>query len=351
MTSGSTTWEYTYNADGLRTKRTNGTDTYSYIYNGSKLTAMTKGSDTLYFIYDASGTPLEVNYNNATYYYTVNLQGDILGIVDNSGNTVVTYAYDAWGNLLSVSGSMASTLGIINPLRYRGYVYDTETELYYLQSRYYNPEWGRFINADGLVTTGQGFVGNNMFAYCGNNPVSRIDDSGSFWLISMGIGLLKQYAGDVLNNIASGKSGWDILVPTSSPSEYLASAVCELIPGDGPIDNLVSNVISEGFTMAEAAIRGDDIDWGESITDVVTGTLLDCGVDYASDKIAGAIRNSGPQNYSQYAHEARKKQPDLSKNDIYKKMRRKQNTLSGLADTASFAVEMVASLLLDLRGG
>ena len=73
---------------------------------------------------------------------------------------------------------MASTLGSLNPLRYRGYVYDQETGLYYLQSRYYNPEIGRFINADGFTSTGQGLLGNNMFAYCGNNPISRYDPAG-----------------------------------------------------------------------------------------------------------------------------------------------------------------------------
>ena len=104
----------------------------------------------------------------------------MVAILDSSGNPVVGYAYDAWGNILSVTGSMASTLGRLNPLTYRGYVYDWETGLYYLQSRYYNPEWGRFLNADSFVSTGQGIVGNNMFAYCGNNPVNFTDPTGQF---------------------------------------------------------------------------------------------------------------------------------------------------------------------------
>ncbi len=103
----------------------------------------------------------------------------MVAILDDTGNPVVEYTYDAWGNLLSTTGSMANTLGGSNPLRYRGYVYDTETELYYLQSRYYDPEIGRFINADVYVSTGQGALGNNMFAYCRNNPVKRVDVSGT----------------------------------------------------------------------------------------------------------------------------------------------------------------------------
>ena len=87
----------------------------------------------------------------------------------------------AWGNILSTGGTMASTLGKHNPLRYRSYVYDEETKLYYLQSRYYNPEICRFISADAFVSTGQGILGYNMFAYCGNNPVMRVDPAGNSW--------------------------------------------------------------------------------------------------------------------------------------------------------------------------
>jgi RHS repeat-associated protein len=86
----------------------------------------------------------------------------------------------AWGNILSATGSMASSLGLHNPLRYRGYVYDNETGLYYLQSRYYNPTIGRFINVDALIATGQGILANNMFAYCSNNPVKNADHLGLF---------------------------------------------------------------------------------------------------------------------------------------------------------------------------
>jgi RHS repeat-associated protein len=96
------------------------------------------------------------------YYYVLNLQGDVMAILDSNGANVVSYQYSAWGTRSSVTGSKKDTLGVYNPLRYRGYVYDEELGLYYLQSRYYNPTWGRFINADALVSTGQGILGNNM---------------------------------------------------------------------------------------------------------------------------------------------------------------------------------------------
>ena len=173
-----TTWTNTYDVNGLRTKREGGGKTYSYTYNGSLLSRMTVGDDTLTFFYDASGNPLSLIHNGTTYYYATNLQGDVVAILNASGTAVVTYTYDAWGKLLTTDGTMASTLGALNPLRYRGYVYDTETGLYYLQSRYYDPEVGRFINADAYATTGIGLVGNNAFAYCNNNPVNLKDYRG-----------------------------------------------------------------------------------------------------------------------------------------------------------------------------
>ena len=139
---------------------------------------MRVGSDVLHFVYDASGMPMSVTYNGTNYYYVTNLQGDVVAILNEEGTAVVTYTYDAWGNILTTGGEMASTLGTVNPLRYRGYVYDQETQLYYLQSRYYDPDIGRFINADGLVSNGSGLLGGNMFAYCNNNPTNYYDDSG-----------------------------------------------------------------------------------------------------------------------------------------------------------------------------
>ena len=188
MDNGTTEWEYTYNADGLRTQRTDGTNTYSYVYNGDKLSQMTINNNgtirVLRFIYDASGLPVSLivkkGSTTSIYYYVTNVQGDVVAILNSSGTEVVTYSYDAWGNILSIDGSYKDSLGIRNPLRYRGYVYDTESGLYYLQSRYYDPNIGRFINADVLTTTGQGLVGNNMFTYCLNNPINFSDSTGYY---------------------------------------------------------------------------------------------------------------------------------------------------------------------------
>ena len=126
------------------------------------------------------------------YYYVTNLQGDVTNVLDASGNTVANYTYNAWGKVLTATGSMSS----INPIRYRGYYFDTETGLYYLKSRYYDPELARFVNADSIVSTGQSFSGCNTFAYCGNNPVIRIDFGGNFWetifdVVSLGASIVE----------------------------------------------------------------------------------------------------------------------------------------------------------------
>lgn len=118
----------------------------------------------------------------------------MVGILDSTGTAVVNYTYDAWGSPLPTTGTMKYTLGQLNPLRYRGYVYDQETWRYYLQSRYYNPYIGRFLNADAFAATGQGLLGNNMFAYCGNNPVANIDSTGLLFEKNVGGGGLA-YAG------------------------------------------------------------------------------------------------------------------------------------------------------------
>ena len=207
LNDGTKTWTYTYNSDGLRTKRTDGTNTYEYVYNGDKLSLLTikNGSTTrtLRFTYDASG-PVSVLVTSggvsSTYYYVTNLQGDVVALLNTSGTAVVEYTYDAWGNVLRITGIYKDGLGIRNPLRYRGYVYDQDTELYYLQSRYYNPTTGRFLVPDEYPSTGQGLVGNNMFSYCGNNPVVRKDSAGNLWETVWDIASLAISIADVCAN-------------------------------------------------------------------------------------------------------------------------------------------------------
>ena len=166
------TVSFKYNADGLRVQKVaTSTGTTNYTLHGKNIVHMTQGGNTLHFFYDANNKPAIVEYNGTKYAYVHNLQGDIVAILDSAGTKVVEYKYDAWGRPISKTGTMANTLGKINPFRYRGYVYDEETGLYYLRSRYYQATQSRFLNEDSIIS-------GNLFAYCNNCPVSRSDMNG-----------------------------------------------------------------------------------------------------------------------------------------------------------------------------
>ncbi len=159
------------------------------------LVRQTGGGNTIDFLYDENGSVYSIVYNGTQYYLVKNLQGDVTQIRSVYGTVLVEYAYDAWGNVLDISGTYASTLGQNNPIRYRGYYYDSETSLYYLNSRYYDPAMRRFINADDIDFLGadEGLLSYNLFAYCLNDPVNRTDDSGNLSIknwIKIGVGAI-----------------------------------------------------------------------------------------------------------------------------------------------------------------
>ena len=217
----SKTYSYTYNAQGQRV-----TSTYSHLFNTDSIasvdigevTAYTKiysydsfgrlisvsTTETLYgegtvtseivFLYD-QGSMVGMQYTSPTngtnvYYYLRNLQGDVIGIYDTSGNLKVKYNYDAWGNCTVASETTSIALANVNPIRYRGYYYDTETGLYYLNARYYSPEWRRFISPDGAeYIDPETPNGLNLYAYCYNDPVNYVDPSGHFPVLACILGL------------------------------------------------------------------------------------------------------------------------------------------------------------------
>ena len=177
MQSIDTDAQFVYNENGLRVKKTvNGVVT-DYTLHGKNIVHMKRGDDELHFFYDAQNRPAVVVYNGTAYAYVKSLQGDIVAILDENGNTVVSYGYDAWGVPLWCTGELAETLGKVQPFRYRGYVFDEETGLYYLRSRYYNPRWGRFVNADCLIGAKNNII-QNCFAYCENAPTLQKDADG-----------------------------------------------------------------------------------------------------------------------------------------------------------------------------
>ena len=170
--------QMSYDSNGMRTQKTVGGVKTNYYYDSDKnLIALVKGNDTLLFYYDSDGSATSFSYNGTMYFYVKNLQGDVIRIIDLAGTEVASYVYDAWGNIKDTKGE--PTIREINPIRYRGYVYDTETGLYYLQSRYYDPFAGRFLNADAYCDTMSGSpLSTNMFAYCENDSINYADYDG-----------------------------------------------------------------------------------------------------------------------------------------------------------------------------
>ena len=155
--------------------------TTDFITSGIKVLAQKSGDNTIVWQIDGNGNTVGFNYNGTPYFYIKNAQGDIIAIADISGNIVAKYTYDSWGKLISIKDSNdvdkttdENFIGYVNPIRYRGYYYDSETGLYYLNARYYDPEVGRFISADETLSGGY-----NLFEYCYNNPINFIDQKGN----------------------------------------------------------------------------------------------------------------------------------------------------------------------------
>jgi len=180
VTNGTKTGSYTYNDSGIRTSKTYDEVTTNYYLNGSSIVRQTDGAKTLDFFYDENSNLYSFKEAGSMYYYLRNGQNDIIGILNSSGVQVVYYTYDSWGNPKSTTGTLATTVGADNPFRYRGYYFDSDTGLYYLNSRYYDSEVGRFINADECVGVSQNILGSNLYSYALNNPINYVDKVGDW---------------------------------------------------------------------------------------------------------------------------------------------------------------------------
>ncbi len=209
LSGNGVTASYTYDVDGLRTTKTVNGVKHEYYYVGNRLQYEAFGSSKLWFFYDVDGNPSGVRYYNgsstADYYFVCNWRGDVLKIFDSTGSLIVNYDYDAWGNVVSVKDAngvvitSSTHIANINPLRYRGYYYDTETKLYYVNARYYDAKVKRMLNSDDISIVAvslESLTDKNCFSYCDNNPVIRTDGEGNIWHVVVGAAV-----GGILNSI------------------------------------------------------------------------------------------------------------------------------------------------------
>lgn len=271
---------YEYNANGIRTSKTvNGVKT-KYFLSNENIIYEQRGTDLIYYLYDSTGL-IGFRFNGSTYYYLKNIQKDIVGILDSDFNKIVSYEYNAWGKILSIKDGFGnpiidpSNIGLINPFRYRSYYYDSEIKAYYLNSRYYNPEWCRFINADGLIGNDKNVLSYNIYLYTENNPVNCYDSNGEA-AISIGlpaVGLLA--AGILLAKVLK---------------EPFVRGLTSLF---GMISQSISNVKTRSSTKAKKKKRDDTI--GHNVYVLRNNAGITMYVGRTTDLDATKIRHKNNQ--------------------------------------------------------
>ena len=251
---------FTYYEDGMRRTKTVGGVTHYYTYEGINLIREEWGNNTLVFLYDAGGLPIGMQYRNSsyasgvwdTYYYEKNLQGDVIAVYSAAGTKLVTYDYDAWGDIYYTTyfNGGASTAAVYNPLKYRSYYYDDDLDLYYLATRYYDPEVCRFVTADDPAYLGANgdLVSYNLYAYCSNNPVMYIDPTGH------SITLACIIIGAAIGTVSGGCVG--AYVSQKQTGNVDGWAVVAGAIGGGVIGGLIGWGVGAAITAVGATITG-----------------------------------------------------------------------------------------------
>ena len=329
-------------------------------------------STRLYFHYGADGL-IGVSYRNSmanfeNYFYKKNAQGDIIGIYGSSGNQFIKYCYDAWGNCtayysydgisyIQVTDSSTgyyAEIARLNPFRYRGYYYDTETNLYYLNSRYYDPETGRFINADDisvLDATSSVINGLNLYAYCLNNPVNETDESGYLifsLLLAFIIGGTIAAGANVLSQVVFENKSLSEVQWGKVGISFLSAGFSSLIPGAGFLSivgqSLVSSLIDSGlnslFYNENFSIKNIVVN---TITQIIAGYILK-GISKLTEKITSKIFIKGI-NYSQYQHYFRTLGFDYSRIQVYKQMHKHIRLRSIVIGTIDYITDFMMEFI------
>ena len=279
MNVGQFLYTFAYNAEGIRTVKTNGSTIHHYTLNGSQIvtetwtTKSSSGAETpnhfLVYLYDENGAPIGLQYRNKTYgtytfdtyYFEKNLQGDIIAIYTENGTKIGSYTYDAWGNCTISTESGTTTIQkrivrTLNPFRYRGYYYDTDTGLYYVSSRYYDPRIGRWISPEPNVYEGEfdknaGLIGYNVYAYCANNPVNNLDPTGEFVIstaVLIGIGI-----GAAIGGVVGGTYGYKKAVRNNVPKGQRWKYVVGYGIGGAVVGGVIGGFVGYGAGVALGA--------------------------------------------------------------------------------------------------
>ena len=299
------TLTFTYNADGIRTSKTVGGSEHIYHLNGTQIITetWTQGQSAMIYLYDAEGAPVGMMYRNSTYpsdtfdtfWFEKNLQGDIVAVYDEDGTKLISYTYDAWGYFETEyhNGCTASSVANYNPFLYRGYYYDAELQMYYLQSRYYDPIVGRFISSDGLEYLGANsdLVAYNLYAYCSNNPISYTDPTGHFVITStiIAIAIGGAIAGALISTVSyavnCGIDGNDVTalgVAQSLALGAISGAVGAIAGYIGGSAAIAGSVLVGGLSGLVTACQTDGTIGQKIATGVVSGLITGFGTYFGT---------------------------------------------------------------------
>ena len=313
LTDWDKNYTYTYNDSGIRTSKTINDVTHTYHLDGTRIMSEEYGNKLILYVYDEAGSVMGMAYRESSYasgvfdYYlfTKNLQGDIISIYDTTGSCVASYTYNAWGEH-TVTNHTSANIGNLNPFRYRGYYFDQETGFYYLNARYYDPQIKRLISADSVDIIGatpNALTDKNLYAYCDNNPVMRVDETGTFWItLAIGalVGIASQLISDVATSVVEGEpsiSHWSNYVGAA-----VGGAVAAAIPGGGILADAVgaatTTIVSSIAYNVESAISGrSDYYSGEEIfystvNNAICATVG--GAMFDNSKLSSAISRKLP---------------------------------------------------------
>ena len=307
---------FTYDVNGMRTTKTANNVTIAYYYDDGNLVAERRTTDSasswLYYLYGVDGIA-GFRYNNTTYLFRKNIQGDVTHIYTESGTLAGQYAYDAWGNCATLQD--ANGIATLNPFRYRGYYFDQENDLYYLQSRYYDPETCRFVNADDISYLDPETIGGlNLYAYCGNNPVMSVDPEGTFdwahFLRAIGVVVAATIVLAVTVAISIATVGWAFPVLLGAATGFAigagGSALTQLAftgtidPYKVILDGLVGAI--SGAVAVTAIGLGGSVVFGAVLSgaasigeDIMDGVAVDAGKFILSVGLGARCKNNAVQ--------------------------------------------------------
>ena len=300
---GGKEYKYTYDDQGQRIKKEgNGKEEYYFYEEGRIKEVITKEYRLIYRYVgeEVKGVTYKNENKEISYFYEKNILGEIIGIVDEEGKRVVEYRSSSYGEVENIHDSSKIEISAKDHLRYKGYIYDEETRLYYLKTRYYDPEIGRFISPDSIdYQSPESINGLNLYAYCGNDPINMVDPNGHMpficaLLILGTIGMIANVGSQLLTDLACGNEfKWENYLVAAGAG--FLGGLCYALPYGGSI---ISAVVTSGLTTAgQMAVSGENYDFFDYLIMAGGSALLNGLTAWGFGKISNQLSFFKDSNY------------------------------------------------------